>query len=81
MKIQKKKINTIKIHHHFYLYIKNYFLSFFNYIKLGPKLHFQEKMATVKRGLNPPVNVLRKYLCFSVYYVAFIDVLIDIEKY
>jgi hypothetical protein len=30
---------------------------------------------------NPPVNVLQKYLFFPIYYVAFIDVLIDIEKY
>jgi hypothetical protein len=29
----------------------------------------------------PPVNVLRKYLFFSIYYVAFIVVLINIEKY
>jgi hypothetical protein len=29
----------------------------------------------------PPVNVLEKYLLFPIYYVAFIDVLIDIEKY
>jgi hypothetical protein len=28
-----------------------------------------------------PINVLRKYLFFPIYLVAFIDVLIDIEKY
>jgi hypothetical protein len=28
----------------------------------------------------PPVNVLRKYLFFPIYYVAVIDILIDIEK-
>jgi hypothetical protein len=43
---------------------------------LGPYL-----VITKKTLANPPANLLRKYLFFPIYYVSFIDVLTDIEKY